>query len=81
MRDRAERHEVPSSSGSALARMCFTGSFAVSMMREAAMLAPVPRQPALPRNDPTVHLIDRAGEPTIAARDELVASFARRLSS
>jgi hypothetical protein len=27
----------------------------------------------------TAHLIDAAGEPTIAARDEILAFFARRL--
>src|SRR6202022_4019448 len=32
--------------------MCFTGNFALSMMLEPAMLAPVLSQPALPLNDP-----------------------------
>lgn len=32
--------------------MCFTGNFALSMMLEPAMLAPVLCQPALPLNDP-----------------------------
>jgi dienelactone hydrolase len=139
--------------------MCFTGNFALSMMLEPAMLAPVLSQPSLPLNDPggleialdeleavrrrleredlsvlayrfdgdpictaqrfaayaqalgdrfvarvlpdraastdvppfferyvplphsvvTVHLIDREGEPTVAARDEMLAFFARRL--
>jgi dienelactone hydrolase len=139
--------------------MCFTGNFALSMMLEPAMLAPVLSQPSLPLNDPagieiapdelkevrerleredltvlayrfkgdkfctaqrfaayaeglgdrfvgrvlpdgaantdvppffarhvnsphsvvTVHLIDEAGQPTIAARDEILAFFARRL--
>jgi hypothetical protein len=27
----------------------------------------------------TVHLIDEAGQPTLAARDEILAFFARRL--
>jgi dienelactone hydrolase len=141
--------------------MCFTGNFALTMMLEPAMLAPVLSQPALPRNDPagleiapeelravrerleredltvmayrfagdrfcraerfaayaaalgdrfvgrvlpdgaantdvppffaervacphsvvTVHLIDEAGQPTIAARDEILSFFARRLAS
>jgi dienelactone hydrolase len=139
--------------------MCFTGNFALSMMLEPAMLAPVPSQPSLPLNDPagieiapdeleqvrarleredltvlayrfegdrfctaqrfaayadglgdrfvgrvlqdsaantdvppffarhvttphsvvTVHLIDEAGQPTVAARDEILAFFAKRL--
>lgn len=140
--------------------MCFTGNFALTMMLEPAMLAPVLSQPTLPMNDPagleiapeeialvrrrleqedltvlayrfagdrfcraerfaaytaalgerfigrvlpdsaakkdglspffeqvvasphsvvTAHLIDEAGQPTIAARDEILAFFARRL--
>lgn len=139
--------------------MCFTGNFALTMMLEPAVLAPVLAQPSLPLNDPagleigpdaltavrerleredltvlayrfagdkfcraqrfaayaealgdrfvgrvlpdsaanadtppffarhvptphsvvTAHLIDEAGQPTIAARDEILAFFARRL--
>ena len=139
--------------------MCFTGNFALTMMLEPAMLAPVLSQPTLPLNDPagleiapddlaavrqrlerddltvmayrfqgdrfctaqrfaaysealgdrfvarvlpdnaanpdtspffrnvvasphsvvTAHLIDEAGQPTIAARDEILAFFTRRL--
>lgn len=139
--------------------MCFTGNFALSLMLEAAVLAPVLAQPSLPLDNPagidvapgelatvrarleredltvlgyrfagdrfcraerfaalsaalgerfigrvlpdsaanpqvppffaevvasphsvvTAHLIDAAGEPTIAARDEILAFFARRL--
>ena len=139
--------------------MCFTGNFALTMMLEPAMLAPVLSQPSLPLNDPggleiapdelaavrqrldredltvlayrftgdhfcraerfaayaqalgdrfvertlpdnaansdvppffaryvttphsvvTVHLIDQAGQPTIQARDEILAFFRRRL--
>ncbi len=138
--------------------MCFTGNFALTMMLEPAMLAPVMSQPSLPLNDPagleispedlaavrerlerddltvlayrfegdrfctaqrfaayanalgdrfvprvlpdsaanpapppffekvgcphsvvTAHLIDEAGQPTIAARDEILAFFRRRL--
>jgi dienelactone hydrolase len=141
--------------------MCFTGNFALTMMLEPSMLAPVLSQPALPLNDPagieiapdevkavrerlerenltvmgyrfegdhfcaaqrfdtyakalgdrfigrvlpdsaantdlapfyaqhvatphsvvTAHLIDEAGQPTIAARDEILAFFKRRLAS
>jgi len=32
--------------------MCFTGNFALSMMLEPAMLAPVLSQPSLPLNEP-----------------------------
>ncbi|MHC1942975.1 dienelactone hydrolase family protein [Bradyrhizobium sp. UFLA06-06] len=140
--------------------MCFTGNFALAMMLEPSMLAPVLSQPSLPLNDPagieiapeqvkavrerleredltvlayrfegdkfcmaqrfaayrealgdrfigrvlpdsaanrdvppffrnfvttphsvvTVHLIDEAGQPTIAARDEILAFFRQRLS-
>ncbi len=141
--------------------MCFTGNFALTMMLEPAVLAPVLSQPALPFNDPagleiapedlvavrhrldrddltvmayrfagdkfckaerfaayeaalgdrfvarvlpdsaaqteglspffehvvasphsvvTAHLIDAAGQPTIAARDEILAFFALRLN-
>lgn len=139
--------------------MCFTGNFAVSMMLEPAVRAPVVAQPSLPLDNPagleiaseelrairerldrddltmlayrfagdtfcsaqrfasyaewfgerfvarelpdcaantdvppffaeyvrcphsvvTVHLIDREGEPTIVARDEIIAFFSRRL--
>jgi hypothetical protein len=139
--------------------MCFTGNFALTMMLEPAMLAPVLSQPSLPLDDPagienapeeldavrrrleredltvmayrfegdrfctaqrfaaysealgerfvarvlpdsaanpdpppffeqavscphsvvTAHLIDEQGQPTIAARDEILSFFARRL--
>ncbi|HJV84159.1 MAG TPA: dienelactone hydrolase family protein [Noviherbaspirillum sp.] len=141
--------------------MCFTGNFALTMMLEPAMLAPVLSQPSLPLNDPagleiapdelaavrrrleqedltvmayrfegdrvctaqrfaaysqalgerfiarvlpdsaasravppffekvvacphsvvTAHLIDEAGQPTLAARDEILAFFTRRLAT
>ncbi len=141
--------------------MCFTGNFALTMMLEPAVLAPVLCQPSLPLDDPagleisrdelsavqqrlerddltvmayrfagdkfcraerfaaytqalgerfvahvlpdnaahrdpppffkqvvasphsvvTAHLIDEAGQPTIAARDEIIAFFAARLGS
>jgi len=133
--------------------MCFTGNFALSLMLEKAVLAPVLSQPSLPLTNPsglhiapeelaqvkkrleeedltvlayrfagdafckaqrfeayqqalgdrfvgrvlpdsaanpdalmknphsvvTIHLIDEAGQPTRAARDEILAFFARRL--
>jgi dienelactone hydrolase len=142
--------------------MCFTGNFALTMMLETAVLAPVLCQPSLPFDDPagleiapqelaavrqrldkenltvmayrfegdkfckaerfaaysqalgrrfvarilpdsaanqtdlnsffehvvatphsvvTAHLIDEAGQPTLAARDEILAFFAQRLST
>ena len=141
--------------------MCFTGNFALTMMLERSMLAPVLSQPSLPLNDPsgleiapdeiaavrqrleqedltvlafrfdgdrfctaqrfaayaealgdrfigrvlpdaaantdvapffarhvscphsvvTAHLIDEAGQPTLAARDEILSFFARRLTA
>lgn len=141
--------------------MCFTGNFALTMMLEPAMLAPVLSQPALPLDDPagleiapeeltavrqrlerddltvlayrfkgdrfcraqrfaaysqalgerfiarelpdsaanpdtppffaqvvasphsvvTAHLIDEAGQPTLAARDEILSFFAHRLAA
>ena len=141
--------------------MCFTGNFALTMMLEPSMLAPVLAQPTLPLNDPagleiapdelaavrqrldrddltvlayrfegdrycraerfaayaealgdrfvarvlpdsaanpvmssffsevvasphsvvTAHLIDEAGQPTIAARDEILSFFSYRLKS
>jgi dienelactone hydrolase len=140
--------------------MCFTGNFALTMMLESSMLAPVLAQPSLPLDDPagleiapeelsavrerlqredltvmayrfegdrfcraqrfaaysealgerfiarvlpddaanpdtppffehavgsphsvlTAHLIDEAGQPTLAARDEILAFFTRRLA-
>lgn len=153
-------HEQCGGPGVGAIGMCFTGNFALTMMLEPAMLAPVLCQPALPLNDPagleiaadelarvrsrlerddltvlgyrfdgdrfctaqrfaayaaalgdrfvarvlpdqaanpdpppffarvvgcphsvvTAHLIDAAGEPTIAARDEILSFFARRLA-
>jgi len=155
-------HEECGGPGVGAIGMCFTGNFALTMMLEPSMLAPVLSQPSLPLDDPagleidpgelravrerldredltvmayrfegdrfcraqrfaayakalggrfvprvlpdsaanreslppffehvvasphsvvTVHLIDEAGQPTIAARDEILAFFARRLGS
>lgn len=153
-------HEQCGGPGVGAIGMCFTGNFALTMMLEPAMLAPVLCQPSLPFDDPaaleiapdelasvrarlerddltvlgyrfegdryctaqrfaaygealgerfvakvlpdraanpdpppffarvvgcphsvvTAHLIDAEGEPTRAARDEIVAFFARRLA-
>jgi dienelactone hydrolase len=154
-------HEECGGPGVGAIGMCFTGNFALTMMLEPAMLAPVLSQPSLPLNDPagleiapddlaavrqrldrddltvlayrfagdrfctaerfrayatalgdrfvprvlpdsaanpettpffekvaagphsvvTAHLIDEAGQPTLAARDEIIAFFTRRLLS
>ena len=49
--------------------MCFTGNFALTMMLEPAMLAPVLSQPALPLNDPAG--LEIAAEEIKAVRDRL----------
>lgn len=152
-------HEECGGPGVGAIGMCFTGNFALTMMLEPAMLAPVLSQPSLPLDDPsgiemapeeiaavrrrldrddltvlayrfegdrfcmaqrfaaysealgerfigrvlpdsaansdvpsffeqhvatphsvvTAHLIDEAGQPTIAARDEILSFFANRL--
>jgi dienelactone hydrolase len=152
-------HEECGGPGVGAIGMCFTGNFALTMMLEPAMLAPVLSQPSLPLDDPagieigpeelaavrerleledltvmgyrfqgdrictaqrfaaysealgqrfiarelpdsaanpdtapffeqvvasphsvvTAHLIDEAGQPTIAARDEILSFFAARL--
>lgn len=152
-------HEECGGPGVGAIGMCFTGNFALTMMLEPSMLAPVMCQPSLPFNDPagmgiapeelasvrerlerddltvmgyrfegdrfctaqrfaafaqalgdrfvsrelpssaanpapppffervvgcphsvvTAHLIDEAGQPTLAARDEILSFFSRRL--
>lgn len=152
-------HEECGGPGIGAIGMCFTGNFALTMMLEPAMLAPVLSQPSLPLNEPdgleispddltavknrldredltvlayrfqgdrfctaqrfsayskalgdrivtsvlpdsaanpepppffrevigcphsvvTAHLIDEAGQPTIAARDEILSFFTQRL--
>jgi dienelactone hydrolase len=153
-------HEECGGPGVGAIGMCFTGNFALTMMLESSVLAPVVSQPSLPMNDPggleispedltavkqrlerenlsvlayrfdgdkfckaerfaaykaalgdrfvsrvlpdsaankdslapffehvvasphsvvTAHLIDEAGQPTIAARDEILAFFTKRL--
>lgn len=154
-------HQACGGPGVGAIGMCWTGNFALSMMLEPAMLAPVLSQPSLPLDDPggieispddiktvrqrldqegltvlayrfegdkfcqaqrfaaysealgdhfvarvlpdgaanrevspffarhvttphsvvTAHLIDEVGQPTVAARDEILAFFALRLAS
>jgi hypothetical protein len=49
--------------------MCFTGNFALTMMLEPAMLAPVLAQPSLPLDDPAG--IEAAPEDLLAIRRRL----------
>jgi dienelactone hydrolase len=49
--------------------MCFTGNFALTMMLEPSMLAPVLSQPTLPLDDPAA--IEMAPEELLAVRDRL----------
>ena len=49
--------------------MCFTGNFALTMMLEPSMLAPVLSQPSLPLNDPAG--IDVAPDELLAVRQRL----------
>jgi hypothetical protein len=49
--------------------MCFTGNFALTMMLEPVMLAPVLAQPTLPLNDPAG--LEIAPEELRAVRDRL----------
>ena len=49
--------------------MCFTGNFALSMMLEPAMLAPVLAQPSLPFDDPTA--VESSADELAAIRQRL----------
>jgi dienelactone hydrolase len=49
--------------------MCFTGNFALSMMLEPAMLAPVLSQPSLPMDDPAA--VESPPEELAAVRERL----------
>jgi dienelactone hydrolase len=49
--------------------MCFTGNFALTMMLEPAVLAPVLSQPTLPLDDPAG--IEMASEELVAVRERL----------
>ena len=150
----ADAHEECGGAGVGAIGMCFTGNFALAMMLETSVLAPVMCQPALPLGDPastglrpetltqaklrldrddltilayrfegdsyctaerfdafdlalgdrfisrvlpdsaaapngwtgvphsvvTTHLIDEEGQPTVAARDEILGFFEQRLN-
>src|SRR5437879_7088033 len=62
-------HEECGGPGVGAIGMCFTGNFALTMMLEPSMLAPVLSQPALPLNDPAG--IEIAPEEIKAVRDRL----------
>jgi dienelactone hydrolase len=64
----AQAHQECGGKGVGAIGMCFTGNFALSMMLEKSVLAPVLSQPSLPLNDPAgMHI----------AADELAAVKAR----
>ena len=48
--------------------MCFTGNFALSMMLEPSVLAPVMAQPSLPLNNPAGMAMDPAELAAVKAR-------------
>ncbi len=62
-------HEQCGGPGVGAIGMCFTGNFALTMMLEPAMLAPVLSQPTLPLDDPAG--IEMAPEELAAVRDRL----------
>ena len=62
-------HEERGGPGVGAIGMCFTGNFALTMMLEPAMLAPVLCQPSLPLNDPAG--IEIAPDDLAAVRDRL----------
>jgi dienelactone hydrolase len=62
-------HEECGGPGVGAIGMCFTGNFALTMMLEPAMLAPVLSQPSLPLNDPAG--IEMAPEELVAVRERL----------
>jgi dienelactone hydrolase len=62
-------HEQCGGPGVGAIGMCFTGNFALTMMLEPAMLAPVLSQPSLPLDDPAG--IESAPEELAAIRERL----------
>jgi dienelactone hydrolase len=62
-------HEQSGGPGVGAIGMCFTGNFALTMMLEPSMLAPVLSQPTLPLDDPAG--IEMAAEELVAVRDRL----------
>lgn len=66
----AQAHGECGGKGAGAIGMCFTGNFALSMMLEKAMLAPVMSQPSLPLNNPAGMAIDPADLAAVKARME-----------
>jgi dienelactone hydrolase len=62
-------HEQCGGPGVGAIGMCFTGNFALTMMLEPAMLAPVLSQPSLPLDDPAA--IEIAREELVAVKERL----------
>src|SRR2546430_6457130 len=62
-------HEQCGGPGVGAIGMCFTGNFALTMMLEPSMLAPVLSQPSLPLDDPAG--IEMAPDELLAVRDRL----------
>lgn len=62
-------HEECGGPGVGAIGMCFTGNFALTMMLEPSMLAPVLCQPSLPMNDPAG--IETAPDELVAVRQRL----------
>jgi dienelactone hydrolase len=63
-------HEECGGRGVGAIGMCFTGNFALTMMLEPVMLAPVLSQPSLPLNDPAALEIDPADLEAVRKRLE-----------
>ncbi len=63
-------HEECGGPGVGAIGMCFTGNFALSMMLEPSMLAPVLSQPSLPLDDPAA--IESPPDEIAAVRERLV---------
>lgn len=66
----AHAHQQCGGKGVGAIGMCFTGNFALSMMLEKSMLAPVLAQPSLPLNDPAGMHIAPAELAAVRARME-----------
>jgi dienelactone hydrolase len=62
-------HEECGGPGVGAIGMCFTGNFALSMMLEPAMLAPVLSQPSLPMDDPGG--VESSDEELLAVKERL----------
>ena len=66
----AQAHKECGGKGVGAIGMCFTGNFALSMMLEPAVLAPVMAQPSLPLNNPAGLAMDPGEITKIKARME-----------